>query len=379
MDSKQIKSRLWKHFVTFAQTELGSVTQIDLHAHSFSRPRWERCGIAGIQGLPVPKEYGGQGYSASETAVILEALGYGCPDNGLLAAISAHLLSCVVPVWKFGSEEQKKRYLPSLCNGVWVAAHGATEPEAGSDIFHLQTSAERRGDNYILSGTKIYILSAPVADLFIVFARLNTEKSQDGLTAFLVERETPGFSVVRTIDTMGLRHALMGEVTLDQCAVPQDHRLGTEGYGSLIFQMSMGWERTLILATHLGTMRRVLEKCVTYAQKREQFGQRIGKFQSVSNSIADMRVRIEAGSLLLYRAAQLIDKGNPDILEAATVKLFLSEAAVSTYLEAIRIHGALGYTHDTEFAEDLQDAVGTLIFSGTSDIQRQIIGRLLGI
>ncbi len=379
MNYAEIKARLWEQIVSFARTELRDTGQVSATTRSFPRQLWDRCGSFGIQGLSIPKHDGGLGYTASETAIVLEALGYGCNNNGLLASLAAHLLGCLLPIWKFGNEEQKRRYLPSLCNGSWIAAHGATEQQAGSDIFHLQTTAKRTEHGYVLNGTKTYILNAPVANILVVFATVDPERGQEGITAFIVERETPGISVARTIETMGLQHALMGVLNFDNCLVPLEQRLGKEGAGPLIFQFSMGWERSLILASHLGTMRRVLEKCVSYARQREQFGQQIGRFQSVSNLIADMKVRIEAGSLLLYQAADLLDRGKPNLLEAATAKLFLSESAVATYLDAIRIHGALGYTHDVEFAHDLQDAIGTLILSGTSDMQRQIIARLLGV
>lgn len=369
------KTHLWQQAVAFAQNEL----QSDTHekTHPFSRELWAKCGSFGIQGLPVPILYGGKGYTASETALTLEALGYGCADNSLLAALSAHLLSCVLPLWKFGTSEQKARYLPFLCDGTWIGAHGATETEAGSDIFGLQTQAQRAENSYVITGQKTYILNAPMADLFIIFARLPAKHG--GITAFLVEKEAAGITVTRTIHLMGLQRTLMGEITLTNCSIPAHHLLGSEGGGTLLFQLSMGWERSLILAPHLGTMRRVLEKCILRARQRQQFGQNIGKFQSISNMIADMKVRIEASRLLLYQAAQHLDGGNPDLLAAATAKLFLSEAAVSTYLDAIRIHGASGYTYENEFASDLQDAIGTLILSGTSDMQRQIIVRLLGV
>jgi hypothetical protein len=309
----------------------------------------------------------------------MEAVGYGCRDNGLLAALNAHLWSCVIPIWKFGTEEQKRRYLPRLCNGEWIAAHAATEPGAGSDIFSLKTQAEHKGNKYVLNGKKKFILNAPVADVVVAFATVDSNRGREGIIGFLVEKGTAGMMVSGVINKMGLRHAPMGEVVFNNCEVPVENRLGKDGIGAMIFQTSMLWERTLILAPHVGTMRRVLEKCVAYARTRAQFGQSIGKFQSISNRIAEMKVRVECARLLLYHAAEILQTGTRSALEASMAKLFISEAAVETYLDAIRIHGALGYTDELEFAEDLQDAIGTIIFSGTSDIQRQIIARYMGL
>lgn len=369
----------WDALVEFARENLDTPSQTPDRSAEFPYSSWRRAGEYGLLGLPLPFEYGGQGVDVKGTAMAMEAVGYGCRDNGLLAAINAHMWSCVVPVWKFGTEEQKRHLLPRLCNGDWVAAHAATEPEAGSDIFSLRTRAERKGNRYVLNGQKRFIMNSPVADWFVVFATLDPEQGAEGVTGFMVEKGTKGVEVTRVIKTLGLRHALMGEVVFTDCEVPSENRLGGEGNGSLIFQHSMHWERTLILAPHVGTMRRVLEKCVQYAKRRRQFGQAIGKFQSISNRIADMKVRVECARLLLYRAADILQQKTRLAPEASMAKLFISEAAVETYLEAIKIHGALGYTDELEFGEDLQDAIGTTIFSGTSDIHRQLIARHLGL
>jgi alkylation response protein AidB-like acyl-CoA dehydrogenase len=368
----------WDAVVQFAQQELnGHLTESDRQA--WPRQAWRACGEYGVIGLPLPVEYGGQSVDVKATAVAMEALGYGCQDNGLLAAINAHMWSCLIPIWKFGTQQQKASLLPRLCSGEWIAAHAATEPEAGSDIFSLKTRAERKGDRYILNGQKTFILNAPVADAIIVFATVDPEQGPEGITALVVRNGTPGMAVTAVINKMGLRNALMGQISFSDCSVSADNRLGKEGNGSLMFQHSMQWERTLILAPHVGTMRRVLEKCVRYARRRRQFGQSIGKFQSVSNRIADMKLRVECARLLLYQAADALQRGTRQAVEASMAKLFISEAAVATYLDAIKIHGALGYTEDLEFGRDLQDAIGTTIFSGTSDIQRQIIARYMGL
>lgn len=378
MPSRSKHDPLWENVIQFVQRHLQPpLPQYD--SEIFPYKLWKRCGEFGLLGLPVPVEYGGKGYGLEETARVMEAVGYACHDNGLLAAINAHAWSGVLPLWKLGSTEQKQKLLPLLCSGQWIAAHGATEPDAGSDIFSLKTTAERKGDYYILNGTKIYILNAPVADLLIVFANIDPQLRQRGITAFMIKKNTPGITVTRTINKAGLHTALMGEVVLNQCRVPVENRLGAEGIGSTLFNLSMLWERTFILAPHVGTMQRVLEQCIAYAQKRQQYGQQIGKFQAVAHRIADMKVRVEAARLLLYQAVSTLQTGKRDLLDASIAKLFISEAAISIYLDAIRIHGAAGYTRELEFAQDLQDGVATVIFSGTSDIQRQIIARCLGL
>jgi alkylation response protein AidB-like acyl-CoA dehydrogenase len=369
----------WDALVEFARQNLDSPLATPDHSAEFPRRAWRLSGEYGLLGLPIPVEYGGQGIDVKATAKAMEAIGYGCRDNGLLAAINAHMWSCVVPIWKFGTEAQKRHLLPRLCNGEWVAAHAATEAEAGSDIFSLQTRAERRGNKYVLNGRKTFIMNAPVADVVVVFATIDSDQASEGITGFIVEKGTMGMEATRVINKMGLRHALLGEIVFTNCEIPVENRLGAEGNGSLMFHHSMHWERTLILAPHVGTMRRVLEKCVQYAKRRRQFGQPIGKFQSISNRIADMKIRVECARLLLYHAADILQQKTRQAPEASMAKLFISEAAVETYLDAVRIHGALGYTDELEFGEDLQDAIGTTIFSGTSDIHRQIIARHLGL
>lgn len=369
----------WEAAVQFARAHLSADRFAADDTALFPREIWQACGAFGLPGLPVAPEYGGRGYDVIATAVTMEAIGYSCRDNGLLAAINAHAWSCVLPLWKVGSPEQKARWLPRLCAGDLIGAHAATEANAGSDIFAMQTSAWGDDQKYVLHGQKTYVLNAPVADLFFVFARLTEGKEAGKITGFLVERETPGLTLARRIPKAGLPTAQMGEITLNDCEIPRSNRLGAEGAGMFLFQLSMLWERTLILAPHVGTMRRVLEQCIAYAKQRSQYGQTIGKFQSVSNRIADMKMRVEIAHLLLHHAAEALQRGTRSMLEASLAKLFISEAAIATYMDAIRIHGAAGYTQELEFAQDLQDGIGTVIFSGTSDIQRQIIARYLGL
>jgi alkylation response protein AidB-like acyl-CoA dehydrogenase len=333
----------------------------------------------GILGLAIPEKYGGSGTDIMTTMLVMEGLGYGCRDNGLIFAMNAQMWSVQHPILTFGSEAQKQKFLPGMCSGELIGAHGLTEPDSGSDAYSLRTRAERVSEGYRLNGTKMFVTNAPVADVALVFATVNPAKGLGGVTAFLVEKGTPGFRVGRDIEKMGLRTSPMGELILEDCVLPVESRLGAEGAGSAIFNSSMEWERSCILGSHIGAMERQLEDCIRYVRERRQFGQTIGKFQSVANRIADMQVRLETARLLLYKVAWLKQAGKPAVMEAAMAKLYLSESFVQSSLDAIRTHGGYGYMTELGVERDLRDAVGGTLYSGTSDIQRMIISRWLGL
>jgi alkylation response protein AidB-like acyl-CoA dehydrogenase len=340
---------------------------------------WRRCAEFGIQGLPVPEEFGGLGAPPSTIVLALEALGYGCCDNGLLFSLNAQMWACELPLVRFGTEEQKRRYLPGLCDGTLVAAHGMTEPESGSDAFALQTLAVREGDRYVLTGSKTFVTNGPIADLFLVFATLDPSRGFAGLTAFLLERDTPGLSVGAPLHKLGLRTSPMSELFLDGCAVGADRLLGRPGAGMAVFNTAMEWERGLILACAVGTMRRQLERCIAYAKERKQFGRPIGKYQAVSHAIVDMKVRLETARLLLHRLGSLLDRGKAKPIDSALTKLYVSECFVQSSLDALQIHGGYGYMSEYELERDLRDAIGGRIYSGTSAIQRNIVATHLGL
>jgi len=365
--------------IKFAQKNLNDGIAERDHKAEFSRGCWDRCAGFGLLGLPIPEEYGGTGADIMTTMLAMQGLGYGCLDNGLIFALNAQMWSVQHPILHFGSEEQKKKYLPRLCRGEIIGAHGMTEPEAGSDASSLRTRAEKQDQGYVLNGSKIFVTNASVADLAVVFATVNPQKGRWGITAFLVDKGTSGFKVSRDIDKMGLRTAPMGELVFSDCFVPRENRLGAEGAGASIFSSSMEWERSCILASHLGASERLLEKCISYARDRKQFGQPIGKFQSVANRIAEMKVRLETSRLILYQVAWLKKTGKAAALESAIAKLYLSESFVQSSLDAIQTFGGYGYSTEFEIERNLRDAVGGTIYSGTSDIQKTIIARLLGL
>lgn len=345
----------------------------------FYRELWRKCADFGIQGSAFPEKYGGSDADILSTMLLMEGLGYGCKDSGLIFAINGQMWTVQMPILRFGSDAQKDKYLPKLCSGEWIGAHGMTEPDSGSDAFSLSTTAKLEGDYYVLNGTKTFSTNAPVADVFMVFATVDKRKGFMGVTGFIVEKDFPGFSVGKDIGKMGLRTAPMAELILEDCKVPVENRLGKEGNGAAIFEDAIEWERSCILASLLGGMERQLERCIKYAKERKQFGKPIGKYQSVANKIVDMKVRMETARLVLYKVAWMKQAHGKATMEAAIAKLYLSESWIRSCLDGIQIHGGYGYTTEFELERDLRDSVASTLYSGTSEIQRNIIARFLGL
>jgi hypothetical protein len=362
----------------FARQELNQDLIDRDREESFPHEAWQKCARFGIQGMPFPREYGGGEADIVTAMLAMEGLGYGCRDAGLIFGINAQMWAVQMPIHLFGTEAQKRRLLPRLCSGESIGAHGMSEPGSGSDAMSLSTTAVQRGERWVLNGSKTFVTNAPVADVFVVFATTDPSKGFLGVSAFVVERGQAGLST-RHISKMGLRTSPMGEVVLDGCELPADALLGAVGQGSKIFNASMEWERACILASNAGAMERQLEVCIEYAQARKQFKRPIGKFQSVANRIVDMKVRLETSRLLLYRVAWLKQSGQDAVMDAAIAKLYLSEAWVQSCLDAVQIHGGYGFTTEFELERDLRDSIGGRIYSGTSEMQRNIIASRLGL
>jgi alkylation response protein AidB-like acyl-CoA dehydrogenase len=368
-----------KEAAEFARQELNTGIAERDHEGEFNREGWRRCAEFGIHGLPFPADYGGSEADIITTMMAMEGLGRGCRDAGLLFGINAQMWSIQMPLLNYGTEEQKRRYLSRLCGGELIGAHGMSEPDSGSDAFRMRTTARRDGDHYILNGTKTFVTNAPVADLFVVFANLDPNGGVRGISAFIIERGYPGFQTGREISKLGLRTSPMAELIMEDCVVPAANLLGSEGQGAEIFNSSMEWERGCILASSLGSMERQLEACIRYASAREQYRQPIIEFPAVSEKIAEMKLRIEMARLLLYRVGWAKQHEKDTALYAAAAKVYLSEACIQSALDAVQIHGGYGFTTDYEVERDLRNSVGGKLYSGTSEIQRNIIARHLGL
>jgi alkylation response protein AidB-like acyl-CoA dehydrogenase len=371
--------KLQEAAVAFARASLGGdMVARDRDAH-FDRDAWRRCADFGVLGMPVPQEYGGLGLGLSDLLAVMEGLGKGTRDQGLLFSLNAHLWTNSIPILLYGTDDQRRDYLPRLCDGSLVGANAASEPDAGSDIFSMRTRATRDGEFYVLNGTKTFVTNAPVADVFVAYATVNPALGAMGITGFIVDRDTPGLTISRKLEKMGLRTSPMAEVIFENCRVPVTKRLGREGRGVAVFECSMEWERGCILASCLGVMSRQLQDCLDHARARKQFGKPIGKFQSVANRLVDMKVRLDTCRPLVYRIGALKDANRDATVEAAVAKLYVSESFVKSCLDAVQIFGGYGFMTEQQVERDLRDSVGSTLYSGTSEIQRNIIARGLGL
>ncbi|MEU1145655.1 acyl-CoA dehydrogenase family protein [Streptomyces sp. NPDC005863] len=374
--------RLRREIIAFARAELGrDAAEADRGAR-FPREDWRRCAEFGVLGWPVPEEYGGRGFDPLTTMMALEALGYACPDNGLVFAVNNHLWGCVIYLLLHGTDEQKRRFLPGLCDGSLVGAHALSEPEAGSDILAMTTTAERDGDGYRLHGTKCFISNGPVADVYVTIARTGTGAGpgrQDQLSAFLVIADMPGVVKKREMPKMGLRTTPMGVVEFDGVHVPAANLLGHEGAGYPVFTSTIEWERSFMFAPHVGAMERLLETSVRQANSRRQFGRTLGTFQAVSHPIADMKIRLELARMLLYRVGWLKRQGRLALQEATMAKIFISEGLVETARATVELHGARGYLEEYGLERELRDALAGPIYAGSNSVQRGILAELLGV
>lgn len=367
-----------------AITRLGrvlSANRIDLDRQGeFSWEKWRQACESGILRLPFDLDYGGLGQGLVTTMYVLEGLGYSCEDAGLSFVISTHMVSVGVPLQRFGTPEQRKRFLTRICDGDGIGAHAVTEAESGSDALSMRTTAVRRGDGWVLNGSKTFVSNGPIADLFIVYAVTDRAAGAlGGITAFLVERGAPGFTIGKPIDKMGLRTAPLGELFFDECLVADDRVIGRPGLGFPIFDYVMKWEVLCSFIISVGEMQRRFEKCVEYARTRKQFGKSIGSFQSVANRIVDMKIGVETSREWLFRAARKFERNENVTVDLAIAKLVTSEYNVEAALNAIRVFGGNGYMIEYGVEKDLRDAVGGLIYSGTSEIQRNRIARMIGL
>jgi alkylation response protein AidB-like acyl-CoA dehydrogenase len=346
---------------------------------AFPWDKWKLVQECGILRLPFDDAWGGLGQDLLTTMYLLEGLGAGCRDGGLSFAVSTHIVSVGVPLQRYGSAALKQRHLPRICSGEAIGAHAISEPDSGSDALRMRTVARRDGDEYVLTGSKMFVSNGPIADLFVVYARTSKQGGPLGTTAFLVERDTPGFSTGNPIPKMGLRTSPLCELFFDEVRVPAGNIIGRAGGGFLVLDHVMKWEILCSFAISLGEMRHRLQQCVDYATTRVQFGQTIGNYQAISHKIAAMKMGVETTGKWLYDTAERLVAGENVTVDLAIAKIIASEANLDSALAAVQIHGGNGYMAEFGVEKDLRNAVAGTIYSGTSEIQRNRLAAMLGL
>lgn len=359
-------------FRDFAVKEVQPLAQEIDEQERFPVETVKKLGKYGFMGIPFPKKYGGQGCDYLSYAMAVEELAKVCATTSVI--VSAHTSLCASPIYEFGTEEQKQKYLPALCSGQNLGAFGLTEPNAGTDSAMQQTTAVLEGDNYILNGNKIFITNASYADVFIVMAMTDKSKGTKGISAFIVEKNFPGFSVGKKEAKMGIRGSATCELIFQDCVVPKENILGKEGQGFKIAMKTLDGGRIGIAAQALGIAQGAIDETVKYTSERKQFGKSISRFQNTQFNLADMQTSTDASRLLVYRAACKKDAGLSYNVEAAMAKLFAAETAMAVTTKAVQYHGGYGYTRDYPVERMMRDAKITEIYEGTSEVQRMVIG-----
>lgn len=360
----------------FAEEEVAPIAAEIDRTHEFPWATVKRMGELGLFGLTTPEEYEGTGGDSISFAIAIEELSRVCGSHGCI--LSTHVALCVAPIMKFGTEAQKKKYVPDLVSGRKLGAFTLTEPNAGTDASAQQTVAVLQGEKYILNGSKIFITNGSVAETFIVFAMTDKSKGLKGISAFIVDRAFPGFKVGQIEDKMGICASATAEIIYDNCEVPKENMLGKEGEGFKVAMQALDGGRIGIGSQALGLAQGSLDLAVDYAKNRIQFGKPIAANQGLQWMMADMALQTDAARLLVYRAAAVKDTGARYSREAAMAKLFASETAMMVTTKAVQIHGGIGYTKSHAVERLMRDAKITEIYEGTSEVQRMVIaGNLL--
>jgi len=344
----------------------------------FSFEIWRKLASFGILGLPFPEEFGGSGADILTCCLAGEALGHAGVDGGSLLAWGAHTYLCAHNIFAFGTEDQKRKYVPKLASGEWIGCMGLTEPGAGSDAASILTTAVKKGDRYLLNGSKTFITNAPVADVLVIFANVNRAKKHEGITAFIIEKGTPGLTIGKPFHKMGCKCSSTSEVFLEDCEVPEKNILAGEGQGWFIALSGVEWDRCTLLSPMLGAALNNLDSCARYANERYQFGRPIRNFQAIQHRIADMKVFVEAVRLAIYRVASAKDNGqmlNP--LRAAVSKVYAGDRGFEMASEAVQIFGGYGFMHEYSVERNFRDSKLAAIGGGTSDIMRMIVSRIM--
>ena len=360
-----------KLFAEFAEKEVKPLAAEVDEEERFPRETVEKMKACKMMGIPYSREYGGAGADYLCYILAVEELSKKCGTTGVV--LSAHTSLGTWPIAQFGTPEQKERYLPDLCTGKKLAAFGLTEPNAGTDAAGQQTTAVKDGEDYILNGTKIFITNAGEADVYIIFAMTDKSKGTHGISAFIVEKGMPGFTVGQHEKKLGIRGSATSELIFNNVRLSKDHLLGQEGKGFKIAMMTLDGGRIGIAAQALGIAQGAIDEVVPYVKSRKQFGRPISKFQNTQFQLADMQTKVDAARWLVYDAAMKKEKGMPYSVEAAKAKLFASEVAMEVTTKAIQLMGGYGYTRDYPVERMFRDAKITEIYEGTSEVQRMVI------
>ena len=331
----------------------------------------EKMAKTGLMGIPVPVKYGGAGGTNLMYGMAVEELSRVCGTTGVV--LSAHTSLCCAPIMENGTEEQKMKYLPRLASGEWIGAFGLTEPNAGTDAAMQQTTAVLDGDQYVLNGNKIFITNAVYAHVYVIFAMTDKSLGNKGISAFIVEKGTPGFSIGKKEKKMGIRGSATTELVFEDCRIPKENLLGQQGKGFTIAMKTLDGGRVGIAAQALGIAQGAMDETIKYTKERKQFGRSISQFQNTQFQMADMETKVQAARLLVRSAHWKKDNGMPYSVDAAMAKLFAAETAMEVTTKAVQLHGGYGYTREYPVERMMRDAKITEIYEGTSEVQRMVI------
>ncbi|WP_066635503.1 acyl-CoA dehydrogenase [Desulfolucanica intricata] len=358
-----------------AQNEIAPrAAEID-RTHEFPWENIKKMSELGLMGLPIPEEYGGAGMDFVSYILTIEEISKACATTGVI--LSVHTSVGTFPILFFGNEEQKQKYIPKLAAGEYIGAFALTEPGAGSDASGLSTTAKLEGDHYIVNGSKIFITNGGVADIYITFVVTDKSKGSKGISCLIVEKDTPGFSIGKKEEKMGLNGSQTTEIVFDNARVPKENLLGKEGEGFKVAMSGLDGGRVGIAAQGLGIAQAALDAAIDYSKQRVQFGKPISAFQGIQFMLADMAAQVDAARLLVYRAAFLKAAGKPLSKEASMAKMFATDTAMKVTTDAVQIFGGYGYTKEYPVERYMRDAKITQIYEGTNQIQRMVIAKHL--